>query len=125
MGRFKGAHFLKDSILTCVRWHPRLPVEQSPGGSIHGGARVTHPLLGFNACDAAQWPLPGVELLHLFTTESLVIEAGAQGLTPAAQVYSLAASSSLQTGITHCKASTHTNLRQNRGKCPARQRREG
>jgi transposase-like protein len=52
--------------------------------------RVTRPMLGFNAFDAAQCALAGVELTHMLKKGQMVIEEGAQGLTAAEQFYSLA-----------------------------------
>ena len=53
--------------------------------------RVTHPMLGFKAFDAAQSPLIGIELMHMIKKRPLVVEDGAEGLTAAEQFYSLAA----------------------------------
>jgi putative transposase len=52
--------------------------------------RVTRPMLGFKAFDAAQNTLAGIELMHMLRKGQL--EAGAeQGRTPAEQFYLLAA----------------------------------
>jgi putative transposase len=52
--------------------------------------RVTRPMLGFKSFEAAQCTLTGIELMHMLRKGQL--EGGAeQGLTPAAQFYSLAA----------------------------------
>jgi putative transposase len=48
-------------------------------------------MLGFNAFDAAQCALAGMELTHMLKKGQMVIEEGAQGLTAAEQFYSLAA----------------------------------
>jgi putative transposase len=55
-----------------------------------GVKRVTRPMLGFKAFDAAQRTLAGVELMHMLRKSQL--ERGTkQDLTPAEQFYSLAA----------------------------------
>jgi putative transposase len=52
--------------------------------------RVTRPMLGFNAFEAAQPMLTGIELTHMIRKRQL--EGGAeQGLTVVEQFYSLAA----------------------------------
>src|SRR5712692_10166901 len=43
--------------------------------------RVTRPMLGFKAFEAAQCPLAGVELMHMIKKRQLVVEEGAEGLT--------------------------------------------
>lgn len=53
--------------------------------------RVTRPMLGFKSFDAAQHTLAGVELMHMLKKGQRVVEKGAEGLTPAAQCYALAA----------------------------------
>ena len=53
--------------------------------------RVTRPMLGFKAFDAAQSTLIGIELMHMIKKRQLVVEDGAEGLTAAARFYSLAA----------------------------------
>jgi len=53
--------------------------------------RVTRPMLGFKSSEAAQATPIGIELMHLLKKSQLVGEAGAQGLTPAEQFYTLAA----------------------------------
>jgi putative transposase len=53
--------------------------------------RVTRPMLGFKSFDAAQHTLAGVELMHMLKKGQLVVEAGVEGLTPAEQLYVLAA----------------------------------
>ena len=53
--------------------------------------RVTRPMLGFKSFDAAQCTLAGVELMHMIKKRQMVIEAGDEGLTAAAQFYALAA----------------------------------
>ena len=53
--------------------------------------RVTRPMLGFKAFDAAQRPLAGLELMHMLQKKQLVVEAGAEGCTAAEQFYALAA----------------------------------
>jgi len=53
--------------------------------------RITRPMLGFKAFDAAQCTLAGVELMHMIKKRQLVVEAGDEGLTAAEQFYALAA----------------------------------
>ncbi len=56
-----------------------------------GVKRVTRPMLGFKAFDAAQDTLVGIELMHRIKKRQMVVEAGEEGLTAAALFYSLAA----------------------------------
>jgi putative transposase len=53
--------------------------------------RVTRPMLGFKAFDAAQATLAGIELMHMLKKRPLMVEAGAKALTAAEQFYMLAA----------------------------------
>ena len=53
--------------------------------------RVTRPMLGFQACDAAQDTLVGIELMHMIKKRQRVVEAGEEGRTAAELFYSLAA----------------------------------
>jgi putative transposase len=53
--------------------------------------RVTRPVLGFKSFAAAQGTLAGIELMHMLKKGQMVVEEGAEGLTPAAQFYALAA----------------------------------
>ena len=53
--------------------------------------RITRPMLGFKAFDAAPGTLAGVELMHMFKKRQMVVEAGDEGLTAAELFYSLAA----------------------------------
>ena len=53
--------------------------------------RITRPLLGFKAFDAAQGTLAGVELMHMIKKKQMILEEGEEGLSAAAQFYSLAA----------------------------------
>jgi putative transposase len=53
--------------------------------------RVTRPMLGFKAFEAAQATLAGIELMHMLKKRQLIVEAGDEGLTAAEQFYSLAA----------------------------------
>jgi putative transposase len=53
--------------------------------------RVTRPMLGFKSFAAAQDTLVGIELIHMLKKRQLVVEEGDEGLTPAAQLYALAA----------------------------------
>jgi transposase-like protein len=45
--------------------------------------RVTRPILGFKAFEAAQATLAGIELMHMFRKQQLMVEAGDKGLTAA------------------------------------------
>src|SRR5712691_12230868 len=56
-----------------------------------GVKRITRPMLGFKAFDAAQATLVGIELMHMIKKKQLMVEAGAEGLTAAEQFYALAA----------------------------------
>ena len=53
--------------------------------------RMTHPMLGFKAFDAAPGTLAGVDLMHRIKKRQMVVEAGNEGLTAAALFSSLAA----------------------------------
>src|SRR5262247_1461219 len=53
--------------------------------------RVTRPMLGFKAFDAAQGTLVGIELMHMIRKRQMLMEAGEEGLTAAELFYSLAA----------------------------------
>jgi putative transposase len=53
--------------------------------------RVTRPMLGFKAFEAAHSMLIGIELIHMIKKRQLVVEDGAEGLTAAEKFYSLAA----------------------------------
>jgi transposase-like protein len=53
--------------------------------------RVTRPMLGFKAFDAAQGTLAGIELMHMIKKEQMVVEEGREGRTAAELFYSLAA----------------------------------
>ena len=48
-------------------------------------------MLGFQACDAAQDTLVGIELMHMIKKRQRVVEAGEEGRTAAELFYSLAA----------------------------------
>src|SRR5437867_11067093 len=65
-----------------------------------GVKRMTRPMLGFKAFDAAQATLVGIELMHMMKKRQLVVEEGDEGRTAAEQLYALATSSSPQTGVT-------------------------
>ena len=56
-----------------------------------GVKRVTHPMLGCKLFAAAQATLVGIALMHMLKKRQLVIEEGAESLTPADQFYALAA----------------------------------
>src|SRR5213082_1739527 len=47
--------------------------------------RVTRPMLGFKAFEAAQGTLVGIELMHMIKKKQMVVEAGDEGLTAAEQ----------------------------------------
>ena len=53
--------------------------------------RVTRPLLGPKAFEAAQDTLVGIELMHMIRKRQMIMEAGEEGLTAAELFYSLAA----------------------------------
>jgi len=53
--------------------------------------RVTRPMLGFKAFEAAQATLIGIELMHMIKKKQLMVAEGAEGLTAAELFYSLAA----------------------------------
>jgi putative transposase len=53
--------------------------------------RVTRPMLGFKAFDAAQWALAGIELMYMIKKKQLRVEAGDESRTAAELFYSLAA----------------------------------
>ena len=56
-----------------------------------GIKRITRPMLGFKAFDAAQATLVGFELMHMIKKRQLVVEEGNEALTAAELFYSLAA----------------------------------
>ena len=56
-----------------------------------GVKRITRPMLGFKAFDAAQSTLVGIELMHMIKKRQLGVEEGNEGLTAAELFYSLAA----------------------------------
>src|SRR5262249_43509583 len=56
-----------------------------------GIKRITRPMLGFKAFDAAQAALVGIELMHMIKKRQLVIEEGNKGFTATELFYSLAA----------------------------------
>src|SRR5215831_9441026 len=56
-----------------------------------GVKRITRPMLGFKAFDAAQAALVGIELMHMIKKRQLVVEEGNESLTAAELFYSLAA----------------------------------
>jgi transposase-like protein len=53
--------------------------------------RMMRPMLGFKAFETAQGTLAGIELMHVLKKGQMMVEEGAESLTPAAQLYSLAA----------------------------------
>ena len=56
-----------------------------------GVKRITRPMLGFKAFDAAQSTLVGIELMHMIKKRQLVVEERDKGRTAAEQFYALAA----------------------------------
>ena len=56
-----------------------------------GVKRITCPMLGFKAFDAAHATLVGIELMHMIKKRQLVVEERDKGLTTAEQFYALAA----------------------------------
>jgi transposase-like protein len=62
-------------------------VEQDP----RAVKRVTRPMLGFKAFEAAQATLVGIELMHMIKKRQLVFEEREEGLTVAELFYSLVA----------------------------------
>ena len=56
-----------------------------------GVKRITRPMLGFKAFDAAQSTLVGIELMHMIKKRQMVVEEGNEGLTAAELFYALAA----------------------------------
>jgi putative transposase len=56
-----------------------------------GVKRITRPMLGFKAFDAAQSTLTGIELMHMIKKRQLVVEEGNEGRTAAELFSSLAA----------------------------------
>jgi putative transposase len=52
---------------------------------------ITRAILRFKSVEAAQSTLAGVELMHMLKKGQLVVEEGAESLTPAEQFYALAA----------------------------------
>src|SRR5262249_22161091 len=55
-----------------------------------GVKRVTRPMLGFKAFEAAQGTLAGIELMHMLKKKQMILEAADEGRTAAEQFYALA-----------------------------------
>jgi len=53
--------------------------------------RVTRPMLGFKAFDAAQSTVTGIELMHMIKKKQMMVGVEDEGLTAAEQFYALAA----------------------------------
>jgi putative transposase len=53
--------------------------------------RMTRPMLGFKAFEAAQATLAGIELMHMLKKRQLIVESRDEGLMVAQQFYALAA----------------------------------
>jgi hypothetical protein len=103
--------------------HVLLPRERLPHIRINsnvveqdqrGVKRITRPMVGFKAFDAAQSTLVGIALMHMIKKRPLVVDEGNEGLTTAELFYFLAASSLPQTGATTPVRSPEQHLRQNR-----------
>ena len=60
-----------------------------------GVKRITRPMLGFKAFEAAQSTLTGIELMHMIKKRQLVVEEREEGRTAAELFYALTASSPL------------------------------
>ena len=56
-----------------------------------GVKRITCPMLGFKAFEAAQATLAGIELMHMIKKRQLVVEEENEGRTAAEHFYALAA----------------------------------
>ena len=56
-----------------------------------GVQRVTRPMLGFKAFDAAQSTLTGIELMHMIKKKQMMVGVEDEGLTAAEKFYALAA----------------------------------
>jgi putative transposase len=78
-----------------------------------GVKRITRPMVGFKAFDAAQATLVGIELMHMTKKRQLVIEEGNEGLTATELFSSLTASSPPQAWATTPSWPPAHNLRQN------------
>ena len=61
--------------------------------------RVTRPMQGLQAVDAAPDTLVGIARMHRLKTCQMVVQAGGEGLTAAELFYALAASSSRRQGL--------------------------
>jgi transposase-like protein len=53
--------------------------------------RIIRPVLGFKSSEAAQYPLVGVELMHMIKKRQMAVAEKNEGLTAAELFYSLAA----------------------------------
>jgi transposase-like protein len=53
--------------------------------------RITRPMLGFKAFDAAQSTLTGIELMHMIKKKQMMVGVEDEGLTAAEKFYALAA----------------------------------
>jgi putative transposase len=53
--------------------------------------RVTRPMLGFKAFDAAQSTVTGIELMHMIKKKQMMVGVEDEGLTAAEKFYALAA----------------------------------
>ena len=75
--------------------------------------RVTRPMLGCKACEAAQSTLTGIALMPMIKKRQRRVAAGDEEHTAADQFYALAAQSLLPTGTTAPSRPPMQNLRQN------------
>ena len=75
----------------CKRWDTPKYLNNIVEQDHRAVKRITRPMLGFKAFDAAQCTLAGVELMHMIKKRQMVVEAGDEGLTAAELFYFLAA----------------------------------
>jgi transposase-like protein len=76
--------------------------------------RVTRPMLGFKAFDAAQATLAGIELMHMMKKKRLRVGAADEGRSAAELFYAIAASALHRQGQPVPSCPPEQNLRQNR-----------
>jgi transposase-like protein len=85
--RYNEAHGTASAIRQVKYWHTGVEQEH------RAVKRVTWPMLGFQAFEAAHDTLVGIELMHMLKQRQMRVEAGDEGRTAAARFYALAASS--------------------------------
>jgi transposase-like protein len=78
-----------------------------------GVKRVTRPMLGFKAFDAAQATLAGIELMHMMKKKRLRVGAADEGRSAAELFYAIAASALHRQGQPVPSCPPEQNLRQN------------